>query len=171
MDKFTWKMRNELKRMKNQFSDFYILSYGRFCTQKSSKNVLILSTKTTISQKIKIATIGKLIFDFFFHLTIHLAIIFHLAIQKNLVGALLPTPPTGPAPLYPACFWIDWLVSVWIRIAKISSVFCIHVVTYIKIDYTSKTKRRTKKISWTKKSFSEQSASFLYILTLLNNFF
>ena len=40
MVKFTGKMRNELKLMKNQFSGFYFLSYGRFCTQSqnSSKN-------------------------------------------------------------------------------------------------------------------------------------
>ena len=33
---FTWKIRNVLKRMKNQFSDFcdfYFLRYGRFCSQ------------------------------------------------------------------------------------------------------------------------------------------
>ena len=33
--KFTWNMRNELKRMKNQFSDFYFLSYGRFCGRET----------------------------------------------------------------------------------------------------------------------------------------
>ena len=33
---FTWKMRNVLKWMKNQFSDFYFLSYDWFCSQFSS---------------------------------------------------------------------------------------------------------------------------------------
>ena len=31
--KFTWKMRNVLKRMKNQLADFYFSSYGHLCTQ------------------------------------------------------------------------------------------------------------------------------------------
>jgi len=31
--KFTGKMRNELKRMKNPFYDFMFLRYGRFCTE------------------------------------------------------------------------------------------------------------------------------------------
>ena len=60
--KFTEKMRNELKRTKNQFSDEYFLSYNRFCTQNSLKIWLILSTKMTISQKLKIAKIWKFIF-------------------------------------------------------------------------------------------------------------
>ena len=33
---FQWKMRNVLKRMKNQFSDFYFWSYGHFCTHITS---------------------------------------------------------------------------------------------------------------------------------------
>ena len=32
---FTSNMRNVLKQMKNQFSNFYFLSYGRFCIQHS----------------------------------------------------------------------------------------------------------------------------------------
>ena len=39
--KFTWKMRDELKQIKNPFSDFcdfQFLSYGQFCTQKLSLN-------------------------------------------------------------------------------------------------------------------------------------
>ena len=39
--KLTENMRNEMKRMKNQFSNFEFLS--------SSKNVLILTTKTAMS--------------------------------------------------------------------------------------------------------------------------
>ena len=31
--KITWKMRNVLKRMKNQIFDFYFSSYAHFCTQ------------------------------------------------------------------------------------------------------------------------------------------
>ena len=41
--KFTEKVLNELKRMKNQFFDFYFLSYGRFCTL-NSQNLLCLWT-------------------------------------------------------------------------------------------------------------------------------
>ena len=37
LQEFTGKVRNMLKRMKNQFSDFNFLSYGRFCNQNSSK--------------------------------------------------------------------------------------------------------------------------------------
>ena len=33
MVRFSWKMRNALKRMKNQFSDLYILSYDRIYSQ------------------------------------------------------------------------------------------------------------------------------------------
>ena len=66
--KFTEKMRNKLKWMQNQVSDlcdFYLMSYGRFYTQNSSKNWLILSKKTTISQKL---SIRKLIFHSFQHI-------------------------------------------------------------------------------------------------------
>ena len=48
--RFLWKMRNVLKRMKNQFSDFYFLSYG----ENLSTIENILSTKMTITRKIKI---------------------------------------------------------------------------------------------------------------------
>ena len=34
--KVTENMRNELKRMKYQFSDFYFLSYGRFLYSKTT---------------------------------------------------------------------------------------------------------------------------------------
>ena len=53
--KFIWKMHNVLKRLANQFSDFNFLSYRLFCTKNSSKTWPILSTKTTISQKLNIA--------------------------------------------------------------------------------------------------------------------
>ena len=36
---------NELKRMKYQFSDFYFLGYGRFCSQFSSVFTLITDQK------------------------------------------------------------------------------------------------------------------------------
>ena len=52
------KMHDVPKQMKNQFSDFcdfLFLSYGRLYTHISSKNQPILTTKTTISQKLKIA--------------------------------------------------------------------------------------------------------------------
>ena len=44
------------------FSDFYFSSYGRFCT-KIHRILPILSTKMTISQKLKIAKKWKLIFS------------------------------------------------------------------------------------------------------------
>ena len=43
---FTWKMRNVLKRKKNQFSDFYFWSYDQFCTQNSQKNQSVLTWST-----------------------------------------------------------------------------------------------------------------------------
>ena len=58
MVKFTWMMRNVLKRMKNQFSDFYFSSYDHFCTQNYSNFRYIF----TITRKIKIGKIVKLIF-------------------------------------------------------------------------------------------------------------
>ena len=57
--KFTWKMCNVLKSMKNQFSDFYFLGYGRFCTKIWSFFDEFWVKKPTITHKIKI---GKLIF-------------------------------------------------------------------------------------------------------------
>ena len=52
----------------NQFFDFCgFFIYGRFCTQNWSKNLPILSTKTTIFQKLKIV---KLIFHSFQHIPI-----------------------------------------------------------------------------------------------------
>ena len=63
--KFTEKMRNKLKPMKNHFSDFNFLNYGPFCTQNSSKNRPTLSIKRTISQKLKIR---KFIFHSFQHI-------------------------------------------------------------------------------------------------------
>ena len=45
MFKFAWKMQNVLKRMKSQFSDFYFLSYGDFCTQNMINFWLILNKK------------------------------------------------------------------------------------------------------------------------------
>ena len=90
---------------------FYFLSSGRFCTKKSLKNWPILSTRTTISQKLKME---KLIFYSFRHIP-HLSCKYkhfwkfekhfvHLA-KKKLVGGL--HPPTGAAPMDPACFWIE----------------------------------------------------------------
>ena len=63
--KFTWKMHNELKRMRNHFSDlcdFYILSYGWFCTQNCSILRWFLSSKSTITQKLKSEYLKKLFF-------------------------------------------------------------------------------------------------------------
>ena len=45
---FTWEMRTVLNQVKNQFpgfSDHYFLSYGRFCTQNSSKIIQFLVLK------------------------------------------------------------------------------------------------------------------------------
>ena len=54
--KFTWKMRNRLKRKKNQISDFYFSSYGHF----SDVIPPIFNEFFTITQKIKIG-------EFFYH--------------------------------------------------------------------------------------------------------
>ena len=64
---FAWKMRTVLNQMKNKFSDFfdfYFSSYGRFCTQKLVNFQWILSTKSTITRKLKI---DKLIFHLIQH--------------------------------------------------------------------------------------------------------
>ena len=107
--KFTGKIRNELKPMKNLFSDsvnFSFLSYGRLCTQNSSKNWP--HNKTTISRKLRNTKNRKLIFHLFQHIS-HLSSIYdrflilfvekyfiHLAIFFN--GKPRPPSPRGCAP-------------------------------------------------------------------------
>ena len=59
--KFTWYMRNVLKRMKNEFSDLYFSSYGYFCTQNDPN----FDEFSPITQKIKIV-------DFFSYFSITL---------------------------------------------------------------------------------------------------
>ena len=56
---FSYKNKKDEKSIFRFVRFLLFLSYGRFCTQKSSKNLPIFITKTTISQKLKI---GKLIF-------------------------------------------------------------------------------------------------------------
>ena len=51
-------LRNVLKLMKNQFSDFYFSSHVHFCTE-DMVNFRLIFTKT---RKIEIGKIGKLIF-------------------------------------------------------------------------------------------------------------
>ena len=63
---FTWKIRNVLNRKKNHisdFSDFYFLSYGQFCTENCQ-----FSMHFHDSSKIKIRKIRKLIFHSIQHL-------------------------------------------------------------------------------------------------------
>ena len=110
--------------------------------------------------------IGKLIFHSFQHIP-HLSCKYDhfwnfdtIFIEKHFVhltkkyywwGAWPPTSPTGDALLGPHAFGLGTLaslVSVWIRFAKISQVFCIYEVTYIKIDHISKSKICTKKSNW-----------------------
>ena len=55
---FIWKMRNMLKRMKNKFSDFYFLSYSRFCSLFS-----IVFNRPKMSQKLR--NVLKQIFEIF----------------------------------------------------------------------------------------------------------
>ena len=63
---FTWKMRNVLKQMKNQFSDFLqflVFEIWSFLYSKLVNFRWILSTKSTITQKIKIGKIRKIDFS------------------------------------------------------------------------------------------------------------
>ena len=53
-------MRNVLKRMKKQLSDFYFLNY-----RENLSKLTIFSTKMTITRKIKIGKVGKNIGFFF----------------------------------------------------------------------------------------------------------
>ena len=57
-------MLNQMKNHISEFSDFHFSSYDRFCSNIHRK-LPILSTKMTISQKLKIAKIRKLSFHSF----------------------------------------------------------------------------------------------------------
>ena len=63
---------NEWKIHFPNFPIFIFLSYSRFCTQNPPKNGPIMSTRATISQKIKIARNGKLFFHRFQHIAHYL---------------------------------------------------------------------------------------------------
>ena len=62
---FTWKMRNVLKRMKNQFLRLSVFEIWSMLYSKSAHFQLIFSTISTITQKLKI---GKSIFHLLQHI-------------------------------------------------------------------------------------------------------
>ena len=62
MVQFSWKMRNVLNIMKNKFTIFSFMNYGRFLCSKFLEKWTIFRTKSAISQNLNI---GKLIFNLF----------------------------------------------------------------------------------------------------------
>ena len=113
--------------------------------------ILMRTTKSTMSQKTKIAKIRKLIFNSFQYIPNfsckydHFWNFYTIFIEKHFIhltkkhywwGFGPPHPPPGMRSLAPHAFGLGTLVSlvsVWIRLAKISQVFCIHEVTHIKM--------------------------------------
>ena len=97
---------------------FHFLSYSRFCTQNSSKNWPILSTKMTISQKLKIANIRKLVYHSLQHISAfrNIRIAAHsfrlkILYPKKIGGQLhLPHPPPRLRPRTPHVFGLRTLV-------------------------------------------------------------
>ena len=116
--KFTEKMCNEQKRMKNQFSDFIFWVIVDFVHKIHRKNWPILSTKMTISQKLKIANIRKSVYHSLQHIyafrNIRIAAhSFRLKIlyPKKIGGQLhLPHPPPRLRPRTPHVFGLRTLV-------------------------------------------------------------
>ena len=135
-----WAETNEI------FLIFAILSF-RVMVDFVVKNDRKICRKSTIPQKIKNR---KFIFHSFQHnpllsckfenfwnLFVHGSI--WLKIYIFLEEGFALTPPTGAAPLSPHTFGLRTLASLVSTngiFPKISSVFCMHEVTYIRIDHT-----------------------------------
>ena len=116
-------MRNKLKRMKNQFWDFYFLSYCRFCTQNWSTINQFWVQKRPLSRKLKI---GKCIFHSSRHI-LYLSCKYepfwkkklkHLIHSANFFlcrGFHPPHPPPRLCPWTPHAFGLNpqpyWLAS------------------------------------------------------------
>ena len=161
--KITGKMRNELKQMKNKFSNIWFFRYGRFYTEiqkiyscyRGTSPPTSIGLRTWTPHAFGLRTIASLdgVWIKFANISSRFSKFFNKLIFRSKVAKFSGKMRIALKMIFwfQSCFFVRLLAyEIWSDF--INGRFCI--LKYIKIDHILKTRSRTKKNSRTKKLLS-----------------